>query len=51
MLCENCFYIGLGTPKEDRENKVGFNTVKQFKKFKSEAKKGDIINLYANKIA
>ena len=49
MLCKNCFYIGLGTPEEDRENKVGFNTVKQFKKFKSEAKKGDIINLYANK--
>lgn len=50
MLKFNRGYIGFGTPDEKRENKKSYTTIKQYKNFKNKAKKGDEINLYANKI-
>ena len=50
MLSENVACFGIGQPEEKREEKKGFNTCKQFEKFKNEAEKGDIIYLYSNRV-
>lgn len=49
MLRKNVFFIGFGTPQEERHKKTSFTTYKQFNKFKENASKGDTIMLYANR--
>ena len=49
MLDKNVFYIGFGTPSEERHKKKSNTTNKQFQTFLRRAQKGDAILLYANK--
>ena len=50
MLERNRGFIGFGVPEEDRINKNGNTTYKQFDKFKELSNSGDIIYLYKNKV-